>query len=217
MKNIIFLLLAIATLTSCSKGSGNIKGNVYWKCNDLIGNKPDAGSEIIIWRLDNYSQHISDYKLETTTDMSGNYVFENVPVGSYILLVKSNNTNMSNPDTYKQIVIFKNHLEMYFNLDISSLKDDLKKLSELDEKYLDAVLETPDFSNKNGEDYFIKTKSIQKELETLAENIFDKSPEGLIDLLGLQPYYTNKFEFDILEVEKDKTVQKNTYFGITFR
>lgn len=217
MKKIIFLLLAIATLTSCSKGEGNIKGNVYWKYNDFVGNKPDAGSKIELWGVDTVSTKITDFKLETTADMNGNYTFENIPVGYYMLIVKSKNTNRSNPDTYKQIGIFKKHLEMYFKLDLTPINDDLKKLSELDEKYLDAVIETPDFSNKNGEDYFIKTKSIQKELERLAEITFDKTPKALIELLDLQPYFTNKFDIDFIEVEKDKTFQKNTDFGITYR
>lgn len=93
MKKIIFLLLAITTLTSCSKGEGEIKGNVYWKYNDFVGNKPDAGSKIELWGIDTVSIKITNFKLETTADMNGNYAFENVPVGSYMLLVKSKNTN----------------------------------------------------------------------------------------------------------------------------
>ena len=55
--------------------SGTIKGNVFFKYNDLIGNRADAGSQVIL-----YSQADSTFAT-TTADLQGNFVYDNLQPG----------------------------------------------------------------------------------------------------------------------------------------
>lgn len=43
MKKLLLLFVGAALLTACKKDPGSVSGNVYYKFNDYVGNKPDGG------------------------------------------------------------------------------------------------------------------------------------------------------------------------------
>lgn len=84
MKRLLFLVFITPLLGLAQTGS--ISGNAFWKYNNYIGNKADASSEA---RL--YSDSTSK-PLTAICDLQGNFKFENLKPGNYLLIVKSKNT-----------------------------------------------------------------------------------------------------------------------------
>ena len=85
--------------------TGSVTGNVTYKYNNYVGNKPDTNSTVFLisknvtslpdsmawgWTfgLENY-----DGVYATEVDGSGNYIFNNIPVGDYYIVIISENTN----------------------------------------------------------------------------------------------------------------------------
>lgn len=94
------LLLIVFLPTFCIGQKGVIKGNVFYKYNEYVGNRADAGSSIyLLFR--NASQK---YK-ETKADLNGNFSFENLDTGQYLIAVKSQQVNQS-PEEH--VSVFKN-------------------------------------------------------------------------------------------------------------
>jgi hypothetical protein len=52
----IFTLIALLLVVYCGRSqTGNISGNAFWKYNDYVGNKPDAASDVLLYRIDSPS------------------------------------------------------------------------------------------------------------------------------------------------------------------
>lgn len=86
--------------------TGTVTGEVTWLYNNFIGNKPDKGAPVILISTkvkslpDRLGYGISLENLDlpegvytTTVTGTGNYTFDNVPIGDYYLVIISNNTN----------------------------------------------------------------------------------------------------------------------------
>lgn len=88
MKKILFIILIASLIFSCSNPKyGSLKGNAYWKYNDYVGNKPDAGTEIFLF------SDTGSRPLQQTCDVAGNFNFDKLPVGKYFVVAKSKATN----------------------------------------------------------------------------------------------------------------------------
>lgn len=93
--------------TNSERGNGNIKGVITWQYNNFVGTKPDNGANIVL--ISKNKDKNSDNATFTLTlkqnpngkngiytaeaDGYGNYEMDDVPVGQYYLLIKSNKTN----------------------------------------------------------------------------------------------------------------------------
>jgi len=99
--------LAICNIAVKTK-VGNLSGTITWKYNDFVGHRGDNGS--CVWlisknvdsipdtlveydELETKTDEIKGYYYATVADGNGNYSFDNIPVGDYYIVVKSNNTN----------------------------------------------------------------------------------------------------------------------------
>gem|GEM_PF-2571812 len=82
---------------------GSVTGTVTYKYNNYVGNKPDTDATVIliskkVEALDDSLALGSTYDLpegcfSTKVDGTGKYLIDNVPVGDYVLLLISKNTN----------------------------------------------------------------------------------------------------------------------------
>jgi hypothetical protein len=77
---LIFGMCAIAQ-------TGTVSGNVFWKYNDYVGNKADAGATVYL-----IPEEKTKGALKSNCDVSGNFRFEGVPYGNYLVIVISENT-----------------------------------------------------------------------------------------------------------------------------
>ena len=85
--------------------TGSISGNVTYKYNNYVGNKPDTGTVVFLiskkvtslpdsmgygwtWDVDDYEGVYA-----TKVDGSGNYILNDIPVGEYYIVLISENTN----------------------------------------------------------------------------------------------------------------------------
>ena len=128
LKNYTLFCLLSFSLISCKPNYGSLTGNAYWKYNNYVGDKPDAGSEVYL-----FSQDTSEVPLEATCDVQGNFKFDKVETGDYMLVIKSKNTTNSAADQLQEIftastikyfgfylggidsTLFKNAMDSYFD------------------------------------------------------------------------------------------------------
>ena len=97
-------VLAVCNVTVKIK-TGSISGNVTYKYNNYVGNKPDTGTVVFLiskkvtslpdsmgygwtWDVDDYEGIYA-----TEVDGSGNYILNDIPVGEYYIVLISENTN----------------------------------------------------------------------------------------------------------------------------
>lgn len=83
MKRLLFLLLLPAFSFA---QTGSISGNAFYHYNDYVGDKPEAGATVYLFAD---SVHPGS---STQCDVQGNYRFDKVKPGQYLLMVVSYNT-----------------------------------------------------------------------------------------------------------------------------
>lgn len=86
---------------------GSLTGVITWQYNKFVGTKADVGADLMLipaihtpTENDDYTTLIfsstkDDSIYVTEVDGSGNYYFDNIPAGKYILVIKGKNTNDS--------------------------------------------------------------------------------------------------------------------------
>lgn len=142
MRVILYALLLLPFISFAQNGI--IQGNVFWKYNDYIGNKPDAGSEVYL-----FSKDTSVSPKETQCDVMGNFKFENIVPGDYGIIVISENTKDNGDYAFDWFNIFHKESKVFLGFDITECYQ-YKSLDSLNE-----VLKT----TKN-DDYAINQKKI---------------------------------------------------------
>jgi hypothetical protein len=107
LKKTILICILIFSIISCSKPSGSLSGNVYWKYNDIIGNKPDAGTTIKLYDKEN---KLINSNYSVTTDIDGNYKIDNIKSGLYLMIANSKNTTSSPRTILENLQLHENEL-----------------------------------------------------------------------------------------------------------
>ena len=84
--------------------TGSVTGMVTYKYNSYVGNKPDTNSTVILISKSvtslpqsvahGFISNLPNGCYGTKVDGSGNYRFDNVPIGEYHLILISENTNL---------------------------------------------------------------------------------------------------------------------------
>lgn len=112
MKKLLLISLILPFL--CVAQTGNVSGNVFWKYNNFVGNKADAGSDIYLLSTDTTKK-----ALTTKCDLTGNFKFANLEKGKYLIIVISKNTNQKVEDEYTNLAAAP--LEAYIGFNMKSL------------------------------------------------------------------------------------------------
>ena len=217
MKKTIFLaFLAFAALASCSKEPGSVSGNIFYKYNDFVGNKPDAGTSIKLYNVDKGAESAA---YEVTSDVQGNYKIESVAPDTYLAFIESKATTAQTIDVLEQLQNNAEEVKEIFGMDVAAIKKDIEDYKALQEKEA-AAIDAALSSESADKDKLLKDyEDILKEQIAKAKALGDKIPEKLAKLLklDLKLGYGPKFEIKKLVVEEKKNLQNNTDFGVTYK
>lgn len=97
-------IVAVCNVTVKQK-TGSITGNITYKYNNYVGNKPDTGADVLLIsaKVTSIPDQVvvgmyigideNDGIYVTNVDGTGTYTLENIPVGEYYIVVVSANTS----------------------------------------------------------------------------------------------------------------------------
>ena len=129
----LFLAFLIASVLVSCNNKETITGNVFWKYNDFVGTKADAGATVLLYKKG--QQNL--YKTQVC-DLMGNCKFEKIPPGKYLLVTRSKNTEEETISLVNKILQNLTSINSYFKIDLLKSYYDLNsKLSTKGEKESD--------------------------------------------------------------------------------
>jgi hypothetical protein len=213
MKKLLLFVAGASLFVACKKDPGSMSGNVYYKYNDFVGNKPDAGAEIKLYNLDKGAEPAT---YETTSDLQGNYKIEGVIPGDYLLFTKSKSTTASNVDISDQFVTNSKELKMLFGRDIDALSKDVQELKTIEENKAKAYA-TAMSNFTEGDKYINQYAKFLKESTSKQNVIEGKLPSELKSYYSASTGYNKKVEIRKVTVQEAKNIQTNTDFGVTYK
>lgn len=188
---------------------GELTGNVYWKYNNYVGNKPDAGSTVMIYSLDTLREGL---KYDAICDVMGNFKISKILSGSYLLIVNSKNTTDSPDEHLDNLRIYSSYLKDLFNYDCYSVnKAEIKEYQKLDSTFWEYRL-----NNRDDSKYYETVTKIEKQKMDLAEKIIDKFPSDFRSKINLYTGYSKKMDISFVTINENKTANKVIDFGITY-
>jgi hypothetical protein len=192
---------------------GTLTGNAYWKYNNYVGNKADAGAEITLYSLDSIRGNL---KFEATADVQGNYKLEKILPGSYLLIVRSKNATDCPDSHLRTLRIYGSKIKQLFGFDIEKYKTQLDEINVLDSLYNKSSVDFP----SNGSlaqmtASLAKTDAISKERTEKIEKLFETFPDDFKSKIKLFTSYSNAYDFSTIRIEEGKTENNITDFGIT--
>ncbi|UPK69319.1 carboxypeptidase-like regulatory domain-containing protein [Chitinophaga filiformis] len=203
----VSLFVIVVLFFACKPQTGNVRGNIFWKYNNYVGNKPDAGASVTLYSMSD------SVKLDAKCDVQGNFIFDKVPVGKYILVVRSQNTTGSADDQLSQILDHINEVNYITRQDIGKLG-----FTENFEKLKTAVINSyaqEQDPTINYLEIYRKRKKLEDTLQSFSSNalhtIYSKAPINTTPLPLLSKYY-----YSLLIVEPEKTNNVVVDFGTTY-
>lgn len=209
MKRLLPLVLFISSFANAQTGS--LSGNVFWKYNDYVGNKADAGSEVHLILLSN---PVSTYK--STCDLQGNYKIDGVLPGRYFLIIKSKNTKQD-PIMYSRLFdVYKHQLDSILGINISDFRTDIQ--SQIDSLYKQQL----ELVKKMGRNeiklnkYLKEDAKIKKDMLTKIEEWFNVMSTEYKLKLDTYSSIHESFHYQIVDVQANKNEAIVTDFGTTY-
>lgn len=192
---------------------GTLTGNVYWKYNDYVGDKADAGAKITLYSLDTIRGNLT---FEATSDVQGNYEIEKILPGIYLIIVRSKNATDCPDEHLSNLRIFGDYINQLFGFDIKKYKTQLDKIDIIDSLYSKSVYDFPSNGSLSQMNANInKTHAISKQKTEKIENLFEAFSDDFKFKIGIYSAYSNACDFTIIQIEEDKTKNIITDFGIT--
>jgi hypothetical protein len=192
---------------------GTLTGNAYWKYNNYIGNKPDAGAEITLYSLDSIRGNL---KFDATADVQGNYKIEKILPGSYLLIVRSKNATDCPNSHLSNFKIYGDEMKQLFGFDIKKFKTQLDEISVLDSLYFRSRDDFPiNGSLSQMTASIAKSDAISNQRTEKIVKLIEVFPIEFTSKIKLYTGYSNAFDFSRIQIEEDKTENIITDFGIT--
>lgn len=210
-KTLIATIALMLTLSSCTKDPGVFTGNIYWKYNDFVGNKPDAGSEIKLYSLKNKKLFS-----ETTADVSGNFKLEDVPAGNYFAIIKSKNTTKSEKEHLDNLSIYSEDLNFLFGFDLKTLKKETNEIDKLNDTYLGILTDSDEKKYGGLSNKVKKYEEIEHEIRMKSLKLISNLPSDFKSKLGLYSSSGNSYKFLSIEIKEGKSTVENIDFGTTY-
>jgi hypothetical protein len=209
MKKLILpAILFTVACTSVSKNPielGSLKGNVFWKYNNYVGNKPDAGSTI---RL--YSVFDTTYQEAATTDVQDNYVIDSIPSGEYVLIVASKATTESPSSALTNVYINGSFLKFIARDSLYGLKaswDSTIALARTTEVFA---------SNRSAYEKLRIQKENEDSTNHIARRWFNAIPADALYRMGKITSSSPKVKYEIIIIKPKRVETVITDFGITY-
>lgn len=190
---------------------GRLTGNAYWKYNDYVGNKPDAGAEASLYSLDTFRV---DLKFEAIADVQGNYKIERIPPGKYFLIARSKNATDCPDSHLNNQRIYSSYFKQLFGFELSKYKQQVQEIFKIDSLAAAALTadEKGNGSASRALDGYYKYKEQSREK---ANELFKTFPEDFTRKIKLYTGYSNAYDFETIHIYEGKSANKITDFGIT--
>ncbi|PMB13396.1 hypothetical protein CEN47_28750, partial [Fischerella thermalis CCMEE 5319] len=190
---------------------GTLTGNAYWKYNNYVGNKPDAGAEVTLYSLDTIR---GDLKFEATADVQGNYKIDRIPPGEYFLIVRSKNATDCPESHLRNLRIYSAYFKQLFGFDLDKYKEQMQEIFKLD-SLANAALTADEKgygSASRALDGYYKYKEQSREK---ANELIKLFPDDFKWKIKLYTGYSNAFDFETIHIDEGKSANQITDFGIT--
>lgn len=192
---------------------GVITGNAFWKYNNYVGNKADAGSIVTLYSLDSIRGKM---KFQATTDLQGNYTIEKLFPGKYLLVVSSENATDCPEEHFASLVDYNEEFKTLFGFDIYQNKrklDEIFLLDSLITNNLDRFSSNMTLSRMR-ENVDLTSQLSEKRNKKIEELIKDIPPE-LKAGIGIISIYSRAKDFRVVTLEENETKKIISDFGIT--
>lgn len=210
-----FVLLFV---TSCKSKKpieyGSLTGNIYWKYNNFVGNRPDAGSSVDIYSLTDSTIH-----LQTTADVRGDYRFDSLPTGRYLAIIQSKNTTKSAKDNLRDIYINSPYLERIFHATYRQLFEGgyYRKIKVFDSLSSAALNGDPSKKSLSQLNASLKWHEAYKDSSNkVADSIINLLPNEIRMQTGVYGTGSQSIKIENFSVEKNRNTSLITDFGITY-
>jgi hypothetical protein len=190
---------------------GTLTGNAYWKYNDYVGYKPDAGAEVTLYSLDTIR---GDLKFEAIADVQGNYKIDRIPPGNYFLIVRSKNTTDCPENHLRKLIIYSSYFKQLFGFDLNKYKEQIQEIFKLDSLASAALTanEKGYESNLRALDDYYKYNEQRK---NKADELFKSFPDDFKMKIKIYRGYSNAFDFKTINIDEGKSANQITDFGVT--
>lgn len=213
-KYLIHILILSFLFTSCQPNYGSLTGNAYWEYNRFVGNKADAGSKVYL-----FSSDTSESVLKATCDVQGNFKFDKLTTGDYMLVLVSKNTTTSALNQLQQMT--RIDVNKYFGfsfekIDSTLFKEAGKSLSDFEKS------EVPPPPGINGYEekklHFDSLEYFRNIANKLADSLFNKIPKHnkLLNEIYSLGSFSKKVKFRQVTIKKNETSNEIFDFGITY-
>ncbi|MEI9920358.1 MAG: hypothetical protein WDO14_16420 [Bacteroidota bacterium] len=191
---------------------GSLSGNVYWKYNDFIGNRADAGAVIKLYPLDSVR---SSTKYTAIADLQGNYKIDKILPGRYLVIITSKSTTACPEKHLRMIGNYADVIKEVFDFDIADYEKSIDEISVLKSKSESVLL---DFNSKKygGASERMGT---YYELESLmrdkANDLINSFPSKFRSALPLYTGYSYSNDFEVVIIEEEENKVMTSDFGTT--
>lgn len=209
MRNLILLaILFVAACTTISKKTpqlGSLKGNVFWKYNNYVGNKPDAGSTIKL-----YSLFDTTYLETATADVQGNYTIDSIPAGEYVLIVESKATTESSSSALTSVYLSAPFLRAIARDSLQGLKASWDSVNAQDRN-------TEIFaSNLSAHEKLRRQKEAEDSMNHIADRWFKTISPSSLYRIGKLTATSPKVMYKVVTIKPERVETAITDFGITY-
>lgn len=202
MRKILLVLAKFFPILLFSQTS-EIRGSAFYKYNEYIGNRPDAGASVTAYSL-------QDPKLEksTTVDLSGAFSVTVPDTGRYFIIVKSKETNDEPYIAFVKLFGAVSLINKYFGVDLHKLNPQLKdQIEQKRKEYYDYLLSSKTKPKKVTE--------MEIEMMKLVYQFYNLIPMDARSKMGFPSPSDNLF-FKEVKITKDGSDKIVVDFGVTY-
>lgn len=191
---------------------GSLTGSAYWKYNNYVGNRPDAGAKVTLYPLDSIRVGV---KYEATVNVQGNYQIEKILPGKYLAIVRSENATDCPEDHLQRFQIYSKKLFQLFQFDLDKFKVQTEEIDKLQTEYLNVLMDKNDKKYGGLSGKIRKYSSIEIIIRDKANELISSFPDDFKGEMKLYTGYSNAYDFETVIVNEKKTNNINSDFGIT--
>ena len=207
----IQFLIAATYMIACSPGPkkpsemGSLKGNVFWKYNNYVGNKPDAGASITLYSLSDTA-----YSETATCDVQGNYSIDSIPEGYYFAVIASKATTESPSSALENIYLDGSFLKTIARDSLRGLKQSWDSVTSLNGSMEKLEKLSSPYQRLR------KRHEIEDSINHIANRWFEARSLTALNRLGKILPSAPKVKYQIITIKPRRIETLITDFGITY-
>lgn len=198
--------------------TGTLSGNVFYKYNQLIGDKGDAGSFVYVIKN-------KTVKYDATCDVGGNFKIDNIDTGYYDIVVISKATNNDPEGSLMDFTTMAAFLKLKVD---NQLEDSIRNTKRLYDSLNNPLLKMKTYTGKpkeikKAEDYNktiddLKSATYSKYVKQLNQyyDYTDNNNEMLNKIVFIPFPVQKKIYTTFIKIENGKTKNIVVDFGVSY-